>query len=189
MATQFLSDRLRVEKVERERDELRKAVERLWDLCRHQRNELHSANLISDDEFAKFASDTGSVKRLETYDSVRHHRHELRKQRDELAAALEHLKLMIQQLDYVDYGLREDMLIILRDMKTRPAAILREHDKALAGPLAMALSRIHAVSVGQPAGITSANQMLKIADDAILAYEERNRAAIDSMSTERKIPK
>ena len=135
MATQFLSDRLRVEKVERERDKLGEAVERLWDLCRHQRNELHSANLISDDEFAEFASDTGSVKRLETYDSVRQQRDELRRQRDELAAALEHLKPMIQQLDYVDYGLREDMLTILQGMKTRPAAILHDHDAALVKPL------------------------------------------------------
>lgn len=120
---------------------------------------------------------------------IERERDELRRQSAELAAALEHLKPMIQQLDYVDYGLREDMLTILWGIKTRPAAILREHDKALAGPLVMALGRIHAVSAGQPAGITSANQMLKIADDAILAYEERNRAAIDSMSTERKILK
>jgi len=43
---------------------------RLWDLCRHQRNELHRVNLISDDEFAVLAEDSKSVDRLETYDSV-----------------------------------------------------------------------------------------------------------------------
>lgn len=44
---------------------------RLWDLVRYQRMELHDAELISDQEYADLASDHGSVKRLETYESLR----------------------------------------------------------------------------------------------------------------------
>ncbi len=51
---------------------------RMWDLCRHQRNELHRVKLISDDEFAALAEDDKSEDRLETYDAAREEIHCLR---------------------------------------------------------------------------------------------------------------
>jgi predicted nucleic acid-binding Zn-ribbon protein len=45
--------------------------ERLFDLVRYQRAELHEAGLITDDEYAKLASAQGSVQRLEGYDALR----------------------------------------------------------------------------------------------------------------------
>lgn len=48
--------------------------ERLTDLVRHQRHELHDADLISDDEFAALLADSDGgkrVARLEGYDAIR----------------------------------------------------------------------------------------------------------------------
>jgi hypothetical protein len=42
-------------------------TQRLWDLVRYQRFELHMAGLITDEEFAELAADTTSVARLEYY--------------------------------------------------------------------------------------------------------------------------
>lgn len=42
--------------------------QRLWDLVRHQRIELHIVGLITDDEYAELAQDHGAVKRLEELD-------------------------------------------------------------------------------------------------------------------------
>ena len=50
---------------------LRDDSQRMWDLVRYQRDELHEANLISDDEYALLAKDHAGVKRLESYDAVR----------------------------------------------------------------------------------------------------------------------
>lgn len=46
-------------------------LQRYKDLIRHQRNELHTAGLISDDEYAGLAEDAGAVERLESYDAAR----------------------------------------------------------------------------------------------------------------------
>jgi hypothetical protein len=46
-------------------------IARLWDLCRYQRNELHAAGLVSDEEFAALAGPCSSVVGLETYDGLR----------------------------------------------------------------------------------------------------------------------
>lgn len=46
-------------------------IERLFDLVRHQRAELHEADLISDEEYAALATATGSVDRLHKYDDMR----------------------------------------------------------------------------------------------------------------------
>ena len=43
--------------------------QRLRDLVRHQRMELHEAGLISDEEYAEIAADHGAVARLEAYDA------------------------------------------------------------------------------------------------------------------------
>lgn len=45
--------------------------QRLLDLVRQQRMELHAGNLITDREYAELASDHGAVARLETYDQMR----------------------------------------------------------------------------------------------------------------------
>lgn len=41
--------------------------QRLWDLVRFQRYELHDAGLITDNEFSELASDGASIARLEYY--------------------------------------------------------------------------------------------------------------------------
>lgn len=46
-------------------------VQRLWDLCRHQRQELFLEELISEEEYAAFAQDHAVVERLETYDALK----------------------------------------------------------------------------------------------------------------------
>jgi len=61
-------------------DPIRTSIDqRLWDLVRHQRAELHDEDLITDEEYAALAFDHGAVGRLESYD-------ELRADRDRLAA-------------------------------------------------------------------------------------------------------
>jgi hypothetical protein len=47
-----------------------KHVQRLTDLVRHQRSELHEAGLISDYEYERLAEDHGAVKRLEDYEGA-----------------------------------------------------------------------------------------------------------------------
>ena len=49
---------------------VRAETQRLWDLCRSQRFELHNADLISNEEYANLAFDHGAVSRLETYDEM-----------------------------------------------------------------------------------------------------------------------
>lgn len=44
--------------------------QRLFDLVRHQRSELHVAELITDDEYAQLAQEHSAVKRLEDYDAA-----------------------------------------------------------------------------------------------------------------------
>ena len=46
-------------------------LQRLRDLVRQQRSELHDANLISDEEYAALAMDGGAVPRLMGYDEMR----------------------------------------------------------------------------------------------------------------------
>lgn len=43
--------------------------QRLYDLVRWSRMELHRANLISDEEYVELAQDHSAVKRLENYDA------------------------------------------------------------------------------------------------------------------------
>jgi hypothetical protein len=45
--------------------------QRVWDLLRYQRMELHNANLITNEEYAALAFDHPAVARLETYDELR----------------------------------------------------------------------------------------------------------------------
>ena len=60
-----------IDATRRDRDEARAERDRLHDLVRHQRGPLHDAELITDDEYAALAGDTGARARLETYDEVR----------------------------------------------------------------------------------------------------------------------
>jgi hypothetical protein len=39
-------------------------------MCRHQRAELHTAGLISDEEYGQLAADYSAVDRMETYDAI-----------------------------------------------------------------------------------------------------------------------
>lgn len=55
-----------------EREDL--SVQRMMDLIRHQRNELHEAGLITDGEFALLAQDHAAVARLEDYATLRKER-------------------------------------------------------------------------------------------------------------------
>lgn len=43
---------------------------RIYDLVRFMRHELHQEGLITDEEYAELAGDSGSVKRLDDYDIV-----------------------------------------------------------------------------------------------------------------------
>lgn len=45
--------------------------QRLFDLVRQARHELHMAELITDTEFAALATEPGAVSRLEDYDASR----------------------------------------------------------------------------------------------------------------------
>jgi hypothetical protein len=63
-------------------------TQRLWDLVRQQRSELHGDGLISDEEYAALASDGGAVARLETYDEMRADLHALRAALAEAQASL-----------------------------------------------------------------------------------------------------
>jgi len=65
-----MSDKERIEQLERELAEANKQLERYHDLVRYQRAELHQADLISDEEYGKLLSDSKSVARLENYDDV-----------------------------------------------------------------------------------------------------------------------
>lgn len=56
---------------QRDNAQLRAEKQRLFDLVRQQRMELHESGLISDKEYADLAMAKGSVERLETYDELR----------------------------------------------------------------------------------------------------------------------
>lgn len=56
---------------EGERAAMVREVERLRDLVRHQRGALYDAGLVTDEEYAALAADTGAVARLEGYDRLR----------------------------------------------------------------------------------------------------------------------
>jgi hypothetical protein len=44
---------------------------RLWELARYMRMELHTASLITDEEYAELAQDHDAVRRLEEWDAIR----------------------------------------------------------------------------------------------------------------------
>jgi hypothetical protein len=44
--------------------------QRMWDLIRYERMDLHQQGLISDEEYAELAKDNAAVKRLEDYDAA-----------------------------------------------------------------------------------------------------------------------
>jgi hypothetical protein len=49
---------------------IRADTQRMWDLIRYKRQELHTDNLISNEEYAALAEDHVAVKRLENYDKL-----------------------------------------------------------------------------------------------------------------------
>lgn len=56
---------------DRAEESLKGELERLRDLVRQQRAELHDANLISDEEYAALAMTVGATARLYGYDELR----------------------------------------------------------------------------------------------------------------------
>jgi len=52
-------------------EELEAETQRLWDLARHCRYELHRDDLITDDEYVTLAQNRDAVHRLEDYDAYR----------------------------------------------------------------------------------------------------------------------
>jgi uncharacterized small protein (DUF1192 family) len=66
-----LLDWLEVHALEAEVARLKAQLQRYADLVRHQRAELHEAGLISDEEYVALLSDSGAVRRLESYDEMR----------------------------------------------------------------------------------------------------------------------
>ena len=104
-------------------------MQRLWDLCRHQRAELHVAGLIDDGEFAALAEDYKSVDRLEAYDAAR----------DEIVALAAGLQLAHEQMLMAGMGSDE----IERTMGLDACKLaLGAHDRALVKPLVEALDTI-----------------------------------------------
>lgn len=75
------------EELRDERDTLRRENERLRDLVRHQRGPLHDAGLLTDEEHAALAADSGAVARLEGYDILRRELEEVRGAAEAVVAA------------------------------------------------------------------------------------------------------
>lgn len=113
----LLTAEQRVKEVEKER-------ERLFDLVRYQRAELHQAELISDGEYTSLLADYSSKARLETYDDMRK---QLSILRTEYRNALEEIK-KLQRHYRIMYAIN---IVGLRNMKT-------PYDKVLSSPFAIA---------------------------------------------------
>lgn len=64
--------------------------QRLWDLLRFCRHDLHNEELITNEEFAELVMMTGAVQRLETYDE---HRARARRDVAVLLEVIEELKV------------------------------------------------------------------------------------------------
>ena len=76
---------------------LRAEIERLTDLVRYQRAELHDEGLITNAEYARLAQIKGSPARLEGYDAVRY-------EADRLRAAVTHAAEVVDLLDDAFHG-------------------------------------------------------------------------------------
>jgi len=87
-----------------------KAPQRLFDLVRYMRHELHASDLITDEEYAEICSwGSESARRLEDYDSIREQLKskdaeiaELKASRDELLEALKNVS--DEAYNYIGYG-------------------------------------------------------------------------------------
>lgn len=74
--------------------------QRLLDLVRQQRMELHAGNLITDREYAELASDHGAVARLETYDQMRAELAALRRRCEDLIRIGSRMVQFVPNRDY-----------------------------------------------------------------------------------------
>lgn len=87
--------------------ELEAQLERATDLVRHMRSELHSAELISDEEYAALAADSDNgqrVARLEGYDKIRKDLAEAKKAAEWTRIDAEHLPQVGDELFDYDEG-------------------------------------------------------------------------------------
>lgn len=89
----------KIKRLEGELAEARKPNQRLYDLVRHQRMELHEAELVTDEEYIKLAKDHSAVARLEDYDAIKAQLDQARKRRETLAALLNAASGWIQCTD------------------------------------------------------------------------------------------
>lgn len=72
--------------------------QRLCDLVRHQRMELHEAGLISDEEYSELAKDHPAVERLEQYDAAFIGRHALKLELETAQGQYRSLKVAFDML-------------------------------------------------------------------------------------------
>lgn len=78
--------------------------ERLFDLVRYCRTELHEANLINDEEYAGIASTGGSIERIQAYDNLRAENSKLRQQLTRLINAAASLSSNCGELPHLSAG-------------------------------------------------------------------------------------
>ena len=73
--------------------------QRLFDLVRQQRMELHNADLISDEEYLELAHEHSAVARLEDYDAMRERIRTLEAERDAAESALSVYQLLFTKAE------------------------------------------------------------------------------------------
>lgn len=78
-----------IDEVDGDADEARQWNQRMQDMVRHCRADLHRDGLLDEVEYAALCADPGAVARLEDYDGVRREREQLRAQASEAIGLLE----------------------------------------------------------------------------------------------------
>jgi len=84
--------------------ELERRLQRMTDLVRYQRMELHETGLITDEEYAALVQVEGAVARLEGYDGVRKALAEERARLKNTVTALVDLRRMVALFGDFTYG-------------------------------------------------------------------------------------
>lgn len=104
-----------------ENERLKSSRQRLFDLVRHCRIELHDEGLITDEEYAILADDPDSLSRLHGYDSLAEELARLRDERAVHVGEIEHLRAENDRLKSKNarlkaaYGHMEQEVSALRD--------------------------------------------------------------------------
>jgi len=138
--------------------------QRLWDLCRHQRGELRTAGLITDEEYAAFALNHAAVARLEDYDSLRAQVAELSRLNAQMVEKI---------AEWLDNGLGKDGAEPEESVKHRGCCnrlILEANNESLRaenGRLNAALVRISAIRHAVSGAAEAVNYAFEIVDKAL----------------------